>query len=579
MKRAAFAVFSVVCLVLAFFAGGMSGSVPASLATSSPSAAVDPPSQNVSEGGAFSVDIRVDPAGYGVSGGELNFAFDPAAMTADDIVWGDLFGPDPLVGTKQIDNANGTICYALARVGTTTPPTPAGVFATITFTADSIPGTYSLDIANLALCDENFADIPGIVITDGTVTIDGNHAPTQPEVDVTPDTPVTTDDLVCTVVTPSTDPDGDDVVYTYDWYKDGVLQQTTPDTTALTDTLSFSLTAKGETWRCVVTPSDGTDDGPSHQDEVTIQDAALWKVGLDITCGLGTDVAEFGVAPDATEGFDSTYDIPEAPFPPGDYQQAYFYYPDLPSYAQKLSTSYIAPEATLSWPLQVAYNGPDSEVTITWDEGDLAAAPDEYYFFFVASGQWTNMRETPGYAFSASTGTYDFEIIAATALPYAFNLSAGWNTISFPISPLSTDPDDIFGSLSYYLMYRWDPVAGTYVTVGGNAVEPDEPVETGVGYWLLALEDTAVEVVGVPLMGYTTTLSAGWNMIGALFVETSIADPNDDPDGRVLPYAYYWDTGAGTYVLTTTLEPGVGHWVCALDDCILIMEPPPPPSP
>ena len=64
-----------------------------------------------------------------------------------------------------------------------------------------------------------------------------NDPPTAPVVDVTPELPLTTDDLVCTITTQSTDPDGDTITYTYQWYKDGALQQTTT-TTDLSDTLS-----------------------------------------------------------------------------------------------------------------------------------------------------------------------------------------------------------------------------------------------------------------------------------------------------------------------------------------------------
>jgi hypothetical protein len=85
-------------------------------------------------------------------------------------------------------------------------------------------------------------------------------------VDVTPDFPLTTDDLTCTVVVPSIDPDGDTVTYTYEWYKNDVLQ---PAYT--TNTLPASATTVGDVWKCVVTPHGS--DGPPGWDEVTIQNS------------------------------------------------------------------------------------------------------------------------------------------------------------------------------------------------------------------------------------------------------------------------------------------------------------------
>jgi len=93
-----------------------------------------------------------------------------------------------------------------------------------------------------------------------------NDPPTAPVVDVTPNLPLTTDNLVCTVTTPSTDPDGDPITYTYGWYKNDVLQ---PAYT--TNTLPASATTVGDVWKCVVTPHGS--DGPPGWDQVTIQNS------------------------------------------------------------------------------------------------------------------------------------------------------------------------------------------------------------------------------------------------------------------------------------------------------------------
>ena len=92
-----------------------------------------------------------------------------------------------------------------------------------------------------------------------------NTTPTTPVVDVTPDFPVTTDDLVCSIISLSTDADEDDLVYTYQWYNNGVQQ-----TELSTNTVNFSLTAPGDTWKCVIISSDREDSNAGSFDEVTI---------------------------------------------------------------------------------------------------------------------------------------------------------------------------------------------------------------------------------------------------------------------------------------------------------------------
>ena len=115
---------------------------------------------------------------------------------------------------------------------------------------------------SLVVDDGELASLPDQV----TVTVrDVNSPPTAPVVGITPGSPLSNDNLVCEIITPSTDPDGDPITYSYSWYKDDVVQ---PGLTS--STVHSSNTAKGETWQVVVTPNDGTDDGPSASDQVTI---------------------------------------------------------------------------------------------------------------------------------------------------------------------------------------------------------------------------------------------------------------------------------------------------------------------
>jgi len=90
-----------------------------------------------------------------------------------------------------------------------------------------------------------------------------NTPPTQPVVGIRPDSPVSGQTLICDA--DSTDVDGDYLRYSYQWYKDDVLQ---PDQTVRRVFSEF--TASGETWRVVVTPSDGREEGPPGEAGVTI---------------------------------------------------------------------------------------------------------------------------------------------------------------------------------------------------------------------------------------------------------------------------------------------------------------------
>ena len=73
----------------------------------------------------------------------------------------------------------------------------------------------------------------GTPMTSSSITV-SNTAPTAPSVSISPDPAVEgQDDLVCLVDTPSSDDDGDSVVYTYVWTDDsGTVQQTTTESSA-----------------------------------------------------------------------------------------------------------------------------------------------------------------------------------------------------------------------------------------------------------------------------------------------------------------------------------------------------------
>lgn len=161
------------------------------LANPSPIASVSPALQTASPGDTFGIDIVVVPDGEGISAGQLDFAFNASVMQVDSITAGNLFGADPTPAGLNIDNVGGTVSLALARKGFTTPPTSNGTFATITLTvtAGAQEGTYALDIATLRLSDENFAEIAGIIINNGTVAIKDEISPTYSNIIMIPSSP------------------------------------------------------------------------------------------------------------------------------------------------------------------------------------------------------------------------------------------------------------------------------------------------------------------------------------------------------------------------------------------------------
>ena len=62
--------------------------------------------------------------------------------------------------------------------------------------------------------------------------------------------------------------DGDTILYTFAWTKNGVLQPYS------TDTIPASEHSVGDEWSVTVTTDDGYDSGPSHTEAITVSNTA-----------------------------------------------------------------------------------------------------------------------------------------------------------------------------------------------------------------------------------------------------------------------------------------------------------------
>lgn len=158
----------------------------------------------------------------------------------------------------------------------------------------------------------------GVPVSSSSLSI-LNSLPSAPMISVSPNpAEVGRDDLVCTIDSPSTDDDGDPVLYTYVWQgADGSIQQTTAEVDTTSDVLSASETSIGN-WSCEVTPYDGMDTGSSSSEMVTVEEVGC-QLGSSGCPGLSCkDILDSGdsigdgvysVDPDGNGAFDVYCDM------------------------------------------------------------------------------------------------------------------------------------------------------------------------------------------------------------------------------------------------------------------------------
>ena len=100
------------------------------------------------------------------------------------------------------------------------------------------------------------------------------------------------DDLYCEILVDSIDPDGNPVTYSFDWTVDGSIYNGTSTTTVYSgDTIPASETNGGEVWECTVTPNDGTEDGFTSSDSVTVaSECGLTDCDVNLDLGGGQSI-------------------------------------------------------------------------------------------------------------------------------------------------------------------------------------------------------------------------------------------------------------------------------------------------
>ncbi len=179
------------------------------------------------------------------------------------------------VSSTDADGDTVRYSYAWAINGTATTATASGLAGSTWFDVG--------DTVTVTVTPYDGSDYGAPV--SASVTVD-NSVPTAPTVDVTPDSPSSSDDLLCEVTVDSADADTSDVItYSFAWTVDGVAYTAATTTYETGDTIPGSVTDRGEVWTCTVTPDDGTVSGATGSDSVTIGTGSCDSPGLSGTYG------------------------------------------------------------------------------------------------------------------------------------------------------------------------------------------------------------------------------------------------------------------------------------------------------
>ena len=318
---------------------------------------------------------------------------------------------------------------------------------------------------------------------------------------------------------------------------------------------------------------------------------ADWYIDIDIdACGTGEDINRLGQATDALDGFDLTFDEPEAPEPPGVFVRGYFPHPEWdevppelgPDFAHDIRTVRDLSTCPEIWKFRVETSGCPAG-TLTFHFHDVPVEYDVWLIDLYRCGFVTEISDAEVYNFDfMGSHPADFLIIVGPLNCYQY--LAGWNLISVPyVPPIPVDrtPDAIFG----------DDVDPFYIYGGYSCEELDHYVfptiiDSFAGYWFGLLENAVVCVDGdeITARPIEKHLCPGWNLIGTPIPENILKDDIDfEPyGGGTVSHGFdeavtndllyeprllgWYDCG---YVESGYLNPWQGYWLNVESECIM----------
>ncbi|MBI4439191.1 S8 family serine peptidase [Candidatus Woesearchaeota archaeon] len=106
-------------------------------------------------------------------------------------------------------------------------------------------------------------------------------------------------------------------------------------------------------------------------------------------------------------------------------------------------------------------------------------------------------------------------------ITYTLQLYQGWNLISFPLTPADSSVRSVMKPISdkYTRMFHYDSATESWQShfAQESIFNPEETlteIQPGKGYWIEMLQQTALDIKGTRVPGFSAQLQKDWNMVG-----------------------------------------------------------------
>lgn len=163
------------------------------------------------------------------------------------------------------------------------------------------------------------------------------------------------------------------------------------------------------------------------------------------------------------------------------------------------------------------------------------------------------------------------------------HLKAGWNPISFDVSPEDKTIENVFNSVNGNLAWisTFDKGTKTYNPNGWPVFNTLKEIKDGFGYWVNMLDCDELIISGTPIDDcFIRQLDHGWNLVAypsdspqspAIYFESLIPDNDTENLTTTLEFVSSFECGSGTKTYDPNIYPflnsltemknGFGYWV------------------
>jgi len=184
---------------------------------------------------------------------------------------------------------------------------------------------------------------------------------------------------------------------------------------------------------------------------------------------------------------------------------------------------------------------------------------------YADNGTWAPGR-SPVRAYTDQVDGFVVQYAGPASVSLDVDLKAGWNMVSVPVVPADTSRAAVFPPADVVAVYTWNPSQKSYEVPISIAPE--------VGYWVAVTTDKTITITGTPVTTWTSSLIAGWNMVGSVCGDpVAVAELTTDvsPDPLVRGAVYAWNPTQKSYSPADAVAEGLGYWVAVTSGCNLTM--------